>query len=149
MKMGSDDKNIEWLDDHYCIACGKDNPIGLKLEFVIEGDTIHADWIPDKRFQGYADIVHGGMITLVLDEVMVNLPWRKLGVPVVSAEMTVRLKQPGKIGEKIRFSARMDDPNRKIILTSGLAQGEDGRVIAEATAKCVKVQKSDRLVKPS
>ncbi|GAG82024.1 unnamed protein product, partial [marine sediment metagenome] len=26
--------------------------------------------------QGFKDIVHGGLIGLILDEIMVNLPWK-------------------------------------------------------------------------
>src|SRR5208337_3861942 len=97
-----------WVDDHFCMACGKENPDGLKVDFEIKDGKISCKCAFQKRFQGYANIVHGGMIGLMLDEVMVNLPWKIYKVPVVSAELNVRLKKPVKVGEEVYFSAEIE-----------------------------------------
>ena len=135
---------VPWEDDQHCLVCGSQNPIGLKLDFRLEGDQLKADWKSDKRFQGYADVVHGGILSAVLDETMVNLPWYKTGKPVISAELNVRCRNPAKVGETISFSSWMDEPRRSMVLTHGKAVGEDGRLLAESTAKCVFI-KDNRL----
>lgn len=130
---------MKWQDDYFCFACGKNNPDGLKLNFRIEGNKIFSEYTFPKKFQGYADIVHGGIVALVLDEVMVNLPWRRYKVPVISAEFNVRLKKPVKVGEKVIFSAEIEKECKNLIYTKGEAKLENGSLIATASAKCLKV----------
>jgi uncharacterized protein (TIGR00369 family) len=129
-----------WADDRHCLVCGKDNPIGLKLEFKLEGSALATSWVADKRFQGYENVLHGGMIALILDETMVNLPWKRDAVPVISAELTTRFIKPAQIGETLRFVAEADDVSKKIIPIRGRCTNAAGELIAEASAKCVRIK---------
>jgi uncharacterized protein (TIGR00369 family) len=130
-----------WVDDRYCFACGEKNPIGMKLQFVLKDDFIETSFVFPKEFQGYKNTVHGGMISLLLDEVMVNLPWKKYQVPVVSAEINVKLRKPLEIGEKVLARAWFEKEKRKIFYVKGtVIKEKDSEVIAEATAICVKVE---------
>ena len=74
-------------DDSISFVCGTKNNSGLKLEFLLnkEGRSISTEFIPQKMHQGFKDIVHGGIIGLILDECMVNLAWR-LGMHAVEGE---------------------------------------------------------------
>lgn len=129
---------MELLDDKYCFVCGINNPIGLKLDFRLEGDTLKTNFTPQKIHQGYAGIVHGGVIGLVLDEMLVNLPW-KLGMKVVTAEFTVRLKKPVLVGEELFFSSRILEDKGKIVVVEAEAKKSDGVLAAYALGKCVKI----------
>lgn len=131
---------MEWIDDQYCLACGKNNPDGLKADFLIQDGRITTECVFPKKFQGYAGVVHGGMIGLMLDEVMVNLPWKLYNTPVVSAELNIRLKKPVKVGEKVFFSAEIEKEQKNIIYTKGEAKLSDGSVVAAASAKCIKIE---------
>ena len=67
--------NVQWEDDHMCFACGSENPAGLHLTFSAHGEKgLRSEFTPQKIYQGYRDIVHGGFIGLLLDEIMVNVP---------------------------------------------------------------------------
>jgi uncharacterized protein (TIGR00369 family) len=131
---------LPWADDHHCIVCGSENPIGLKLKFVLDGESLVTDWQSDKRFQGYADVLHGGIIATILDEVMVNLPWKRDGIPVLSAEMTVRFIRPAKVGERLSFRSETEKGGRRLIRAQATCKGEDGSLVAEATAKCLPIK---------
>jgi uncharacterized protein (TIGR00369 family) len=131
---------VQWADDKQCLVCGKDNPFGLKLQFRVEGEALVTEWIAEKRFQGYADVLHGGMIATILDETMVNLPWKRDGVAVISAELNVRFIQPAKIGDHLIFRAEAGDVHKRLIITKGICTTAGGTLIAEATAKCVKIK---------
>jgi len=131
--------NLTLEDDQMCFACGRNNPIGLKLKFTLEkDDTLRTEFIPQKVHQGYKDVVHGGIITLILDETMVNLLW-KLGRPVVSAQMEVKLFQPTKPGEILYFKATISKDSPKVVYTQAEARKKDHTLVASATAKCVEV----------
>jgi len=130
---------MAWQDDHFCFACGDKNPDGLKLDFKVEGEKLIVEYTFPKKFQGYANVVHGGMLSLVLDEVMVNLPWKKYDTPVVSAELNIRLKKPVKVGQKVIFSSWIEKEKGSLVIMSGQAELENGEVVATASAKCLKV----------
>ena len=130
---------MAWQDDHFCFACGDKNPDGLKLDFKVEGEKLIVEYTFPKKFQGYADVVHGGMLSLVLDEVMVNLPWKKYDTPVVSAELNIRLKKPVKVGQKVIFSSWIEKEKGSLVIMNGKAELENGEVVATASAKCLKV----------
>ncbi len=132
-------RDIKLEDDQMCFACGGKNPIGLKLKFTLDkDDTLHTTFTPQKVHQGYRDIIHGGIIALILDEVMVNVPW-KLGTQVVSAQLAVKLSRPVSVGETIRFEARITRRARKLIYTEAKATKQDGTAVASATGTCVEV----------
>lgn len=95
-------------------------------------------WTPTKTFQGYADFVHGGMIALVLDELMVNLLW-KLHQPAVTGELTVRFQRPAAVGRPLTCEAHVTSDHRRVIQTEAVAKSAAGQVIARASARCVRV----------
>ena len=54
-----------------CFACGRDNPHGLQLEFRVDPDGVaSASGVPDIKWEGLRGIVHGGIVTTLLDEAM-------------------------------------------------------------------------------
>jgi len=127
-------------DNKECFVCGPENRYGLHLEFVIDKNNImQTEFVSLERHQGFKGIVHGGLIGLILDEIMVNLAW-KLGKNAVTAELTIRLKRAAKVGEKLIFRGWIDKEDKKIIYTKAEAKDENGSIVAIATAKCIKVK---------
>lgn len=126
-----------------CFACGTKNPRGLKLTFDLDrpGRRIRTRWIPTQELQGYADIIHGGMIGLVLDELMVNLLW-SLKLPSVTAEMTVRFHQPARVGEPLECEAGIlaqKGKSGRLYEMEATAKNPQGGLVAQASARCVAV----------
>ena len=52
-------------DNQRCYVCGKNNPIGLGVDFEInrEQRSISAKFTPSDNHQGYEGIVHGGILS--------------------------------------------------------------------------------------
>ena len=125
-------------DDGYCFVCGPKNPIGLKLDFAFDGRTIRTEYVPPKEHQGYKNIVHGGIVSTLLDEVMVKVAI-ELGKPAVTAQMDVRLKKAVKIGTKIILSAEITKETRKTLEAYAKATVND-EIVADARGKLVKIQ---------
>jgi uncharacterized protein (TIGR00369 family) len=124
-------------DDNYCFVCGKKNPAGLHLKFSIQEEKILTEFIPQKIHQGYKDIVHGGLISTLLDEAMVKAALIQ-GMPAVTAEITVRFKNPLITGEKAFVEAKIIKLNKKIIETNAIIKKSDGTIIAEGRAKLIR-----------
>jgi len=133
------DDTSRYEDDDYCFACGMSNPKGLKLEFQLDPDnTLRLKFTPDKTYQGFKNVTHGGILGLLFDEMMVNLPW-KLGMKAVSAQFSVRLKQPVPTGTELEFACRIKDERGKLIRLEAHAKNPSGQIVAEAEGTCVKM----------
>ena len=125
-------------DDGYCFVCGPKNPIGLKLDFHFNGKTIKTEFIPKKEHQGYLNIIHGGIISTVLDEAMVKLAIA-MDMPAVTASMEIRLRKAVNVGEKITVEAKMLKITSKLLESYAEAVTENNVVVADAKAKLVRV----------
>ncbi|MBI5050493.1 MAG: PaaI family thioesterase [Nitrospirae bacterium] len=129
---------MELVDDEYCFVCGHKNPIGLKLDFFFNFKTIKTEFVSKKEYQGYLNIVHGGIITILLDEAMVKLAIA-MNMPSVTAQMEIRLRKPLNVGQKIIVEAEILKDTKKILEAYAKAQTDDNVLIAEAKGKLVKV----------
>lgn len=129
----------ELRDNNRCYVCGKENPAGLGIDFEIDKDhrSIGAKFTPTDVHQGYAGIVHGGILSTVLDEAMGKLTV-SLGIPAVTAEITVRFKTTAAPGDVLFVSGRLTSDTGRLIRAE--AKIERGPVvIAEATGKLMRV----------
>jgi acyl-coenzyme A thioesterase PaaI-like protein len=127
-----------FADDGYCFVCGPKNPVGLKLDFVFDGRTIKTEYVPPKEHQGYKNIVHGGIVSALLDEVMVKVAI-ELGKPAVTAQMDIRLKKAVNIGSHITISAEITKETRKTLEAYAKATVND-EIVADARGKLVKIE---------
>ncbi len=128
-------------DDHYCYVCGKDNPHGFRLDFQHpEKGRLTAEAVFKKEHQGYKGVVHGGLVGTLLDEMMVNLAWIE-GNPVVTAELTLRLKKPVRTGEKILLEGRIEREEGRALYASATATDARGTLLASAAATCLRLKK--------
>lgn len=132
---------LQLADDQMCFGCGGRNARGLKLQFTLDETRhrIRAEWTPIKEHQGYAEIVHGGMIGLVLDELMGNLLW-KMGRPSVTAEMSVRFLKPAHVGHPLHAEAWISSHKGRIAHVEAVARNAAGVAVAEAKGRFVQVK---------
>ncbi len=137
----------KFVDDGYCFVCGPHNPIGLNLDFSFDGRIMKTEFSPEKNHQGYVNIVHGGIISTLLDEVMVKLAIA-LKMPAVTARMDIRLKKAVRVGEKITVSAEVISNRRKLLNVYAKAVIGNGDVVADATGTLVKTETIAQNVTP-
>lgn len=119
-----------------CFVCGEKNIHGLKARFFFDGEEAYTEIETDRQFEGYRDIFHGGIISTILDEVMIKaiLAIEKYAV---TAEMTVRFHRPVPIDKKLRFTGRVTKNRGRIFLTEGGVIDTDGNVYATAAGKYI------------
>jgi acyl-coenzyme A thioesterase PaaI-like protein len=132
-------KDQTFADDHYCLCCGDQNPLGFKMKFRFEGEKLLSEAVVPKEYQGFSHVVHGGILGTLLDELMVNCYWLK-GIKAVTVEYQVRLKTPCPTGARIFLSAWSLGEKHHLHYVATEARLEDGTVVAEATAKCMKIK---------
>lgn len=125
--------------NQYCFVCGPNNPIGLKLTFREENDTYITEFTPKPEHQGYDGVLHGGLVSTVLDEVMARYLYAK-GMHAVTAKLEVRFRQPTPIGQPLTASARIVGQRGKMYEVAGTICLADGTVTAQGKATVAVVE---------
>lgn len=131
----------EFRDDRVCFVCGEKNPAGLMLKIVTDGERGEstAEVTFPERFQGWAKVVHGGLLATVLDEAMVYAAVAK-GLKCVTVEMTVRYGKPAATGVKYFLKGRFAEDKGRIVLAESELLDERGEQVARASGKLFKVK---------
>lgn len=121
-----------------CFACGKDNQIGFKLEFSGEGDKVWANFTPTELYQGYSDIMHGGLVTTLLDEAMAKV-LNLRNIKAVTATLAVKFRKPVKIGQEVKIYGEMVQEKSRRCEIKGWVENTAGEVLAQANSIFIKV----------
>ncbi len=128
-------------DNNQCYVCGKENARGFQLLFSHpKKGRLLAEVVFGPEHQGFKNIVHGGMVTMLLDEMMINLAWIE-GAPCVTAELTVRLKKAIRVGERVFLEGHIDRQQPRAIYASSWAKNAQGELLAAAKATCLRVKR--------
>jgi acyl-coenzyme A thioesterase PaaI-like protein len=132
------------LTDNYCFVCGKDNPQGFKIKVQYSEADLAAETeltIP-REYQGWADVIHGGILATLLDELMAHAVWRFAG-PGLTLGMEVRFHKPLKPGEFIRVRGVLNTPNGKRRQAEAeIIRIADGQKIASGKSRFLLVDKN-------
>lgn len=104
---------FEW-DQNGCFGCGPANAAGLRLSFEESAGHLHAEWVPVPEYQGYINVIHGGIIATLLDEIGAWCVNVKAGTSAVTSVMTVRYLKPVYISKgKITLDAALVSRDKK------------------------------------
>src|SRR5947209_5769304 len=86
------------------------------------------------RFQSWAGMTHGGIVSLMLDEAVGWAAWHA-GHPGVTGRLAVSLRRPLKLGEKVRVVGQVERIRRNLVYCNATVDSlDDGGRIADATA---------------
>jgi acyl-coenzyme A thioesterase PaaI-like protein len=127
------------LADGYCFVCGKDNPRGFKIQVRYLDDLLAAETelaIP-REFQGWAEVIHGGILATLLDELMAHALWHFAG-PGLTLGLEVRFHKPLKPGEPVLVRGVLHPGNSSRRLAEGeILRLADGARIASAKSRFI------------
>lgn len=120
----------------HCFCCGELNPHGLKLHYRYPqpGEASTSFTIPD-HFTGWKEVVHGGLIAMVLDETMAHACIGK-GLHGFTGEISVRFRLPVRVGTIVQAVGRIVAERRRVVSTAAELTAA-GATIAEAQATFV------------
>ncbi|MDA0989850.1 MAG: PaaI family thioesterase [Verrucomicrobia bacterium] len=118
-----------------CFVCGESNPHGLQLKSRVEAARVVIDYTPRDEDRGWATLMHGGVATTLLDEVMTWAAILQSRQACVAAELNVRLKRPIVVGNPLRIAGEVSGGQSRLMLTRGTITDASGTVLYEATGK--------------
>lgn len=103
------------LPGYNCFGCSPDNPFGLKLHFHKEGDEVTCEWNPEQQFQGWMNVLHGGIQATLMDEIASWFVFVQMNTAGVTSKMEVKLMKPAKMDRgPFRMRARLHEMRRNI-----------------------------------
>jgi acyl-coenzyme A thioesterase PaaI-like protein len=120
--------------DYNCFGCSKANKEGLQMEFYEHRDEIISYWYPEKRFQGYDNILHGGIQGILIDEVAAWYVFVKLKTAGVTSKIEILYKNPVYIDKgQITVKGTLKVINDNIATMLVRIFDIDGNLCSEAT----------------
>ena len=126
-------------DANRCFVCGKSNPIGLKLQFRLDGDVCRSEYTPAPEHCGYDNVTHGGIIFSALDDVMANWIFLK-GIRAYTAKCDIRYKAELPTGTRVLLEGRCaKERGRLVMMTGTMTRADTGDVVAECEASFMKI----------
>ena len=121
------------MSESMCFGCGQNNPIGLRLDFQWDGKTARTEFTPTKVYQGWPGVVHGGIITSMLDEAMAYA-CRFDGMNCVTSKMQIRFRRPALTDESLIITGSITKKTDRWVWTKASLSLPDGTLVAEGTA---------------
>ncbi len=118
--------------DDYCFACGRRNPIGLRMqvEYVAEAQQAESRLALAREFVGWQEIIHGGILATLLDEIMMHAIWHFIG-PGMTLGLEVQYRQPLAPAEPILVRGRLlETRGRRLKAQGEIIRLADERLIA-------------------
>ncbi len=116
---------------NYCFGCGEDNTIGLKLRPVYDGEKVVATFTPGLMHQGWHNVVHGGIVYSILDEVTAYSTLCAGFYFGVTAKSSIRFRKVTPTNVPLRASAWPVKISSRLVETHGILETEDGTLLAE------------------
>jgi uncharacterized protein (TIGR00369 family) len=122
-----------------CFVCGDKNPIGLNVPFYVKDDQVVAEYTAGRQFEGYKDVLHGGILSSLLDEVMIRAVLA-LDIYCVTSEIKVKFRKMVKTGEKLSLVGRLVEDKGRILIAQGKITNQHNQVVAEGEGKFFRAQ---------
>ena len=126
---------LQLVKDRRCFVCGEENPNGLNIKVVYDGiGQVETEFMAEDRYRGWSDYLHGGVITLIFDEMLGWLS-RYMGHDAMTARLEVRYRKPVPLGSRLTFNGVLDRQIKGLLDIKLCAKLDDGSVAAEATGR--------------
>ena len=117
-----------------CVVCSLSNRRSLCLKFAASDDGgVQACFDCGESFEGYAGMLHGGVIASLVDGAMTNCMFVH-GLPAITAELNVRFRHPVVINQVAVVRAWIERSSPPLhLLKAEILQ--DGQLKAAASGK--------------
>ena len=130
------------LANQGCFGCGPANSIGLHLDFDHHPDGgVQAHFTPGEEHQGWDGVMHGGLVTVLLDEAMAWAASDSTSM-YYTAKLEVRYRKPVRTGAPLTIRGWITGNRGRALETRAEIRSEGDATLAEATALFVRAPQS-------
>ncbi|HMM49196.1 MAG TPA: hotdog fold domain-containing protein [Miltoncostaeaceae bacterium] len=119
-----------------CLVCGPTNPDGLHLLIRRDGTDALARYTPRATHIGYPERVHGGLVGLLVDEMLVYAG-APHGLWGMTAKVRYWLRKPIPVGDRLELRARLVQRSDRGFRSVVSIRLPDESLAAEGEGMCV------------
>jgi acyl-coenzyme A thioesterase PaaI-like protein len=121
-------------NSRHCFVCGLENNYGLHLRFRETGPgEVTAEYTVPDHYQGYPGVVHGGIVTAMLDEVTGRAHINNENTRFMfTAKIEIRFRKNVPIGKPLKIVGKIEKSKSRMASSTGKIIGPEGDVLAEA-----------------
>ncbi len=129
---------------NHCFGCGGGNDAGMQLTFEEDGQRrrIQGRFTLGPRYQGGGGMAHGGIIALLLDEVMGKV-CKFSNARAVTAELQIEYLKPVPVNEEIVVEGWQDKEKGRNMYHCGEIRNAAGGVLARGRGRFVVIAPRD------
>lgn len=132
-----DDKTYRRLperQDHNCFGCSPTNAAGLQMKFFTNEKSVLTRVTVPGHLCGWANLVHGGVLSTILDEVMGWTALHLLRKFTLTRSMTVEFLKPAYVGTELKAEGRvLEVKSDREVLMEGAIYNPEGTLCARST----------------
>ena len=127
-------KELPNTDTHNCFACSPTNAHGLQMKFYTDEESVFTWLSVPAHLCGWNNLVHGGVLSTILDEIMSWTAMYKLKYITVTRNITVEFLKPVHVGNRLRAQGQVRAVERqKNAEMEGAIYNEDGELCAKGS----------------
>ncbi|MBI9082343.1 MAG: PaaI family thioesterase [Desulfobacterales bacterium] len=122
------------MQDHNCFGCSPVNPHGLKMTFLAADEAVISRLSVPDHLCGWNHLVHGGVVSTILDEIMGRSAVYLLGRVILTRSMQVDFLKPVFTGKPIQAEGRvLERVSEREAKIEGRLYDTDGVLCARST----------------
>ena len=122
-----------------CFVCGRENPIGFHLRFFQDdAGCVYADYTPKEEHQGFPGVMHGGLVSALLDEILGRTAIAH-DIWCMTAKLDVRFRKPVPIGAPLKLKGAITRNDGRLLEGRGELRLADGSIAAEARGTYLRI----------
>ena len=114
--------------------CRPDREDGMRLNVIYEDHTVYCDMVVDNRFEGYHDVVHGGMLFGILDVLMWHIIFMETKKVGMTRKTEMEFFKPVMCNEQYKAIGKFDRVVGQDIYASAWIEDSEGECYARVTA---------------
>jgi uncharacterized protein (TIGR00369 family) len=126
-------KQIPGLDNHNCFGCSPRNASGLQMEFFSSDKSLLSRVTVPDHLCGWSNLVHGGVISAILDEIMSWSAMVQLKKIILTKSITVDYKHPVYTGKALMVEGKvLEVKGEREALMEGLLYSDEGKLCSRS-----------------
>ena len=138
MEKEKDAKHLPNRETHNCFGCSPANPSGLQMKFYTRDSSVFSRLTVPEHLCGWDRLVHGGVISTILDEIMSWTGIYMLKQITMTKSMTVDFIKPVYINSELKAEGKvLGKTGRHEALLEGSLYNEKGTLCARSQGNFV------------
>ena len=135
MEKKTDPKHLPNRETHNCFGCSPINASGLQMKFYTQDSAVYSRLKVPEHLCGWDRLVHGGVISTILDEIMSWSGIYLLKQITMTKSMTVDFLKPIYINSHLKAEGRvLERTGKHEALLEGSLYNEAGTLCARSKA---------------